>query len=299
MTEEMILNIIQQLKNDFPSVKIIVLTGGECFLLGDLLYKAIQLFSEAGLYVRIVTNAFWANSFRKAYGIIQRLKSIGLSEINVSTGDEHLHWVPFDNIVFAVAAAVRNDMPIVVNIETSDSKKFTCQSLYQDYRMKKYINKPNVQLLNGHWISSEKNKNSYQPINNRSLIHDNTGRCSSIFKTISISPTGQILGCCGLTSQNHKSLQLGNITIQSLHTILENSFQDFIKIWIFTEGPYRILKFCKSQDPSLPSIDENLHICEYCEMLYTSSAFLNAIHKHYKKRLSDVLTKYSILTIKK
>ena len=72
------------------TLKVLVLTGGECMLLGNKIYEIIKHGKENGLLVRIVTNGYWAKSYRIAFNKLQKLKNAGLYEINFSTGDDHL-----------------------------------------------------------------------------------------------------------------------------------------------------------------------------------------------------------------
>jgi len=71
------------------SLKMLVLTGGEPFLLGGSLDDIIEYATKKGLKTRVVTNAFWATSFEKSYDRLTKLWNRGLTEINFSTGDEH------------------------------------------------------------------------------------------------------------------------------------------------------------------------------------------------------------------
>lgn len=51
-------NFVKQVKSVYPSITHAVLTGGECFVLGEDLYKMIDLLHTHDFSIRIVTNAF-------------------------------------------------------------------------------------------------------------------------------------------------------------------------------------------------------------------------------------------------
>ena len=63
---ERILDYIDQAARDFPTLKLVVFSGGECFLLRDDLDKAIARAAGHGLATRCVTNGYWATSKRAA-----------------------------------------------------------------------------------------------------------------------------------------------------------------------------------------------------------------------------------------
>ena len=48
------------------TLKVVVFTGGECFLLGLRLRLAIAYASHRGLSTRVVTNGYWATSVERA-----------------------------------------------------------------------------------------------------------------------------------------------------------------------------------------------------------------------------------------
>ena len=90
---------IKQASKTLPSLKLVVFTGGECFLLGEGLARAVATASECGFASRCVTNGYWAVSKDSAAGKMALLKKAGLTEINFSTGDEHQKFVSFERIV--------------------------------------------------------------------------------------------------------------------------------------------------------------------------------------------------------
>lgn len=297
MDYDMIIKAIDNAVNSYSDIKLIVLTGGECFLLGEeILANVIRHIHKLGLLSRIVTNAFWATSFKKAYKSLLYLHECGLTEINVSTGDEHLKWVPFDNIINAIVASVRNKIPISVNIESSIYKSFGNKDLMNDCRIQKYLDSGLIYIVNGHWVSSSQTESDKTNREFAYISSGNTLRCTSIFISPSILPDGSVIACCGLTSQDHKSLTLGNILSSDLSCIFEKSIYDFIKLWIYTDGPFSLLKFCNEVNPQLPAIDRELHICEYCKLLYTNEDYFSTLNEHYRSKIPSLVSKYKILT---
>src|SRR5207247_1756710 len=63
---ERILDYIDQAAGDFPSLRLVVFSGGECFLLRRDLDAAIERATSRGLATRCVTNGYWATSPRAA-----------------------------------------------------------------------------------------------------------------------------------------------------------------------------------------------------------------------------------------
>jgi MoaA/NifB/PqqE/SkfB family radical SAM enzyme len=68
----------------YDSIKVLVLTGGECLVYGRRLETIIRYATDLGLSVRVVTNGFWAKTYDKAYRKVEQLVAAGLKEINFS-----------------------------------------------------------------------------------------------------------------------------------------------------------------------------------------------------------------------
>ena len=113
---------------EYPSIKMLVFSGGECTLLKQDLLEMISYAYSKGLSTRIVTNGWWAKSYKIATEKIKILKEAGLNEINFSTGDDHQEWIPFRNVRNAAVAAYRNGLICAINVETKDSSSFDIPS---------------------------------------------------------------------------------------------------------------------------------------------------------------------------
>lgn len=75
---------IEQAK-ELPSIKTIVFTGGECFLLGRQLDELIKKANRNGYITRVITNGYWATSYDAANKRLDSLMNAGLNEINLLT----------------------------------------------------------------------------------------------------------------------------------------------------------------------------------------------------------------------
>ncbi|MDR0506240.1 MAG: hypothetical protein LBH32_05435 [Dysgonamonadaceae bacterium] len=296
---------IDQSLEVYNTIKLLILTGGECFTLGKDMNCIIKYASSKGLYIRVVTNGYWATSFDKAYKILHELAGAGLTEINFSTGDEHQMWIPYDNIVYGIMAALELNLAVAINVESSKLSQFNINQLKYDVRLEKYKSLFDKKLLifGGVWMpfiksTEEKlnttsiyNKNEKSPL----ILHHQKGRCASLFNTISIDPFHQMVACCGLTVSYIPYLRLGSVKKYSLHFLYEYQFHDFIKIWLFTEGPEKILQFCRKK-LNLPSIDTTKwHICQICVEIFRDKQNLSILRQNYGDLFPNVMLKYTLL----
>ena len=110
LSYDMMIDIIDSSVKQFPGLKVLVLTGGEVLSLDINIIKNVLSYAKGkGLSTRIVSNGFWASNITKTYQILNELVDSGLDEVNLSTGDEHLKFVPLENILNVAICAEKID----------------------------------------------------------------------------------------------------------------------------------------------------------------------------------------------
>ena len=276
------------------SLKVLVLTGGECFLLGNDLNLIIDYASRIGLSVRVVTNGYWAKSPEIAKEKLLELSKCGLKEVNFSTGDDHQEWVSYDNIVYGSIAALDLGLTCVINVESHDKSKFKSSLFYEDERLKKYVdinNKNRLMITNGVWIPFDNdNIISY---NNLTINNNESKGCKSLFSSISINPYSNMLACCGLTSEYLPCMRLGSVQTHSIKDLYERQFKDFMKIWLFVDGPQKILKYIYEKR----GINNTFigHNCAICAEIFKDYKNIQCIYYNCNDIITSVMLKYNII----
>ncbi|CUP53798.1 radical SAM protein [Bacteroides thetaiotaomicron] len=278
------------------SLKVLVLTGGESFLLKDDLVEILEYGSSKGLVTRVVTNGYWAQSYQKAYNTLLNLREHGLKEINYSTGDDHQEWVPYENIVNGCIAAMDLNLTCVVNVETHDNSKFDGNTFFLDSRLRTYFDHTKyetpLKIEKGLWIPF--NSESHITTDNIIPKEDiSRTRCYSLFTTIPINPFSYMMSCCGLVSEHVIPFRLGSLKKQTVKELYEMQFNDLMKIWLYTEGPYNILKYIYEKR----GIDRNIsgHICAICAEIFRENENIQCVKDNYEELFASVMFKYLLL----
>jgi len=279
------------------NVFVLVLTGGEPFLLGNDLEKIVGHSAPKGLIVRIVTNGYWAKSYQEAYDILSNLRNKGLKEINFSTGDDHLQWVDYENIVNGSMAAMDLGLTCLINVETHDNSSFNGDVFRNDSRLTDYFDKlkyaNSLRVERGMWVPFNDNSTiSYDKIekNNENLCKK---RCDSLFTTLPITPYSQLMACCGLTCEHIVPFRLGNLRHKTMKELYEAQFKDLLKIWLFVEGPYTVLEYIYSKR----GIDKKIigHTCYICAEIFRDEENINYIKDNYSEIMPTIMFKYFLL----
>lgn len=281
---------IDEVIRDFPEVVACVFTGGECTTLGSDLIKILEYSQSNGFKNRIVTNGHWASNEVKALNYLKRLKDSGLKELNLSTGDEHQKWIPFDKIVYACKAAVKIGMFVAVNIESTPQSIFTSKNMMEDKRISNDIVNGKIVVKDSLWIEFSGATHNFKE---KEVL--NEGACVNLFNTISITPNGYLQACCGLTCKNNKYLTLGNIQNHSLRRLYEEQFDDLIKLWLYTHGPKKIYTFLCHEKGCEDSSFKYPHICSLCNHILKDDDNMNIIQSKISDILPSVLLKYQFI----
>lgn len=288
MEKNQIIKYIDEALQEYPTIKVLVITGGECFVLGDDLEDIIRHASKYKIIIRVVTNAFWAKTYDIAYKRLKKLVDVGLNEINFSTGDNHLKYVGIENIENAVLASnALGLMSICISLEAHNNSHYKLIDLHNNSRIKHLISAGNVITLNASWMKFKKdllNKDIKEP---NYILNDTKRPCKNLFNGITINPYNQMLACCGLTVEYNKFLKLGSLEKYSIKDLYEKQFEDLFKFWLFVDGP----EFIYEKVMKLRNISKQIfpHECAYCIELTRDQENINYIKELLIKELPEII----------
>jgi hypothetical protein len=223
-------NYIEQ-ATQIPSFKVVVFTGGECFLLGKDLDFLVAKASEGGLVTRFVSNGYWATSKEIARRRLKELTDAGLHEANLSTGDNHAKFVPPDRVKTAAIEAVNAGLTALVMVELFQTSEFNFKKFLGDGEFKELVASGHIGLRLSPWMSFSEN-DVPQSAKYSQLSKSANGRCSTIFDVVTINPDQILIACCGLPFEDLKDLHLGDLRNTSIKDLLDMPSDDFLKVWL-------------------------------------------------------------------
>lgn len=281
----------------YNSLKVICFTGGECLLLGEPLLERIEAASKIAKAIRLVTNGFWGKDYMSAEKLAQNLKKAGTTEMSVSTGDSHLEYVKMPYVINAIEAALNVGIEVNLTVEMFENSKVNSQEIIKNERIKTLLKdfEKKMKIYESPWMPlsySEKIQQKDQYVLTQENAYQFKG-CNSIFNTIGITPENDITVCCGLSRKLIPEL---NYALEdNIGNILQKAGEDFIKIWIFVDGPERIIRWAAGKNKNI--IWENLyaHRCQACLALYKNQEIQKTIKEFYEERVDEVLLKYRSL----
>jgi hypothetical protein len=284
------------------SVRLIVFTGGECFLLGNDLTHAVARCTHHGLSSRCVSNAYWATTEHAAIERLRPLADAGLGDLNVSTGDAHQAFVPVARIINAMRAASALNMRALVVVESRRHRSFSSAALRADPRWSELVSGSNTKcnpvVFESPWMSMDPSAPVDQP--ERKLASLNTlprrSGCDSVLRTIVVTPDERLGACCGLTREQIPELSLGSLRSASMHSLVDGMFDDFLKIWVALDGPDHILAWAADRDPEIRWQGRFAHHCDSCRFMYSDRRVRTVISEHWEEVADDVLFRFATMT---
>ena len=283
------------------SVRQVVFSGGEPFLIGAALDVAVAEATNRRMHTRCVTNAFWAQNEETSYERLKKLKKAGLKELNISTGDHHQKFVPPDNVVYASRAALELDIQTVVVVESMQGREFTAEDIVKDSKLSPILSdfkkKQLFQVIQSPWISVTGN---HQTDHDQSmyLSRENLMRrhgCDSVLSSLAITPREELRACCGILMEKIPELNLGSLREKPLAMLCKDAQEDFMKIWLYVEGPEHILEWLARKDPCMDWEGKYVHQCEVCRALYRDFRIRELVRENFQEKVPDVLFRFSLL----
>jgi hypothetical protein len=296
---EEITNFITESNELFKgNLKGVVFSGGECFLLKDDLVSAVKYASTLGLSTRCVSNGYWGKTTKMARNRLQSLKDAGLREINISTGDDHQKFVKFESVLNCVIEAAELGINALIVVEGHESSNFKYDDVVNHPRFldfkKNSKNASRISVFNNIWIPFNKdrkivhNDELKQTLEKLSLFRG----CDNILQNLVLTPHNKIACCCGLTMEHIPEMKIGDYSHGNLETCFKNQYQDFLKIWLWVEGPEKIYYFASQKNKNIKYNSELTHNCQACVEIYQNPLIKETIKQYWHEIFDEVMFKY-------
>lgn len=242
MTPEEAMGYIDQ-ASEIPTVEWISFTGGEPFLLPEMLASLTGYASDRGLRTECVTNCFWAKSEEGAQGLLEMLGENGLDAVNISADDFHQRHIPFVRVGNCYKAAKRLGLKIIIMCSAARSSSLRIGNVIQGLGDNGIHNirdgKPEKP------VSALAVETGFVPVGRAKKLPEEEwligespveGPCREVLRDIGISPSGDVLPCCSAAGIV-EGARLGNAKEGGLVGIIEGASEDPLFVTLSTDGP--------------------------------------------------------------
>ena len=252
-------------------VRVLSLTGGEPFYNKRNLREIATFGERNGLFVSVVTNAFWASTQRKAVGILKELRAIKL--ISISTDIYHLESIPFERVENAIMGARKLGIPYTVSVCTENETDRAYKELLD--KLSGITEKDTI--LTAITFRAGRALKNLNASNYETSENPPASACSAASSPV-IFPDGRVVACIGpvIDLAFPHPLVLGNLRESTLHEILEtaesNPILHAIRIW----GPRKLISMIKETELNqyLPERYIKDSVCNACYCLVSNSKII-------------------------
>jgi hypothetical protein len=251
---------------------------------------------------RVVTNGYWATSDRAARRRLGPLIEAGLNELNFSTGDDHARFVPVRNVVRGLAAGLDFGLTQVLMVEDRVGREVTRQTVLdlaavESPTLRSALEGGHIAILESPWMEFAAHGRPVRQAAGTTVNAANLALrepCKSVLTTVVVTPSERLGVCCGLPREQIPELHAGSLRDHSLRELVDRALSDFLAIWLFVEGPERILAWAAGKDPRLEWEDLYAHNCDACRAIFKDPLVMAVIRDHYAEKYNQVLMKFAL-----
>ncbi len=294
MTRQDILDLISRIPKEMPHVRFVVFSGGEVTLLREDLLVAISLLTKLGLGSRVVSNGHWGRTDQSAAWWIDQFLTAGLSELNLSTGDEHKEFVPFDSVARAASHAVHRGLLTMIVVEGKDTSRFNMEELRTHPLIAEILNSDQMRqkliLLTNIWMPFH----SGTDITNESVLAEQQSEgCDNIFENFVVNPYGYLMSCCGLTMEYIPELKVGHINSDHLQEAYSEQYTNLLKLWIWLDGTRLIF----DQAVARSGLDKQMispHVCSICAQIFQDPDLRRTVGELVAEKAEEIVFRSAI-----
>lgn len=282
MTYDQMQSYVDMSLEAYPdSINRFSLTGGECMLLKKDVGRILSYCSGKGLECFMVSNAYWATDYEKARKILRHLQRCGLNSVAFSTGEDHDKYVPWTNVRNAVAAAAHLGLSPELRYEDRPGRTAILQCLEADEQVGPLIKTHHIRVSKSTWMNFNNNGPKSRVWKIPFREHEGMGGCKSLFQDVIINPYGEVYACCGIGVCRIPQMRIGNVNREPIKAIYEHAFEDFLKIWLYMEGPNAVLKYVHEKTGQKKFNWHTSHNCDICRAIFTDGEIIPCIRENF------------------
>lgn len=281
---------IDQAVEAFPLLRHVTFSGGEALLLKDDLMRAIAHCRMHRLSTRLVSNGFWGARKETAKRMVDRLEAAGLQELNLSTGIDHIQYVPLRSVISAAKASVERGIRTLVTIEADICHMGVSSEVLRDEWAGSAIARGVLSVISNSWVNF---KPGSEERNNKELDAERPNGCAQLFDTVTVTPADQLAACCGLTMEHIPEMKIGSLQDSDILSLYKLQFDDFMKMWISVDGPARIIQRITAGTPLKTDLKFS-HPCEACAFLHLNPAVAGLVREGYEGFVSEIVDRFAM-----
>ncbi len=262
----------------FGSVRTVHFSGGDPFLLPDLMIAGIRLATELGMRTAAVTSGYWGKTPKRALATLEPMAAAGLSELSVSYDDMHAAFLPAAHLVNAVRAARELDLMVYVSVTVEPGSRIDGEEVRRllgpeldEARVR--INEVGINTTGrAAELADEAARRARAAAD---LVY--RGSCRMVLRVIEVTQDGRVLPCCGVLPHADRMVIGRADRPQGLADALRNAARDPLWERIASVGPVELLVEATADTDRPLGPQEFDGICTACDRLFNDAELLELV----------------------
>ena len=276
---------------DEDTIRLIVFTGGEPFLLGTKLSGLVGAATQRGFRTRVVTSGYFAKTVSQARLRLAPLVSAGLNELCVSWDEYHEEFVSFAVIrALTTALSAYPSVSLSFNIVQGLDPKWTASRIRCELAL------PETTIIGETSLNITGRAAMEHGIHDRSPTAQ-LGPCSFVLTGPTLSAKGHLLACCGVIPDTPRLRLASDFQPSDLENALADAKRSTLLKWIYLRGPYAIAEWISNEyDVPIPSRLQVGGNCEACKILFETDDLAQHIDDALARRQAEIESEAALLT---
>jgi hypothetical protein len=175
------------------------------------------------------------------------------------------------------------------------------QSTFDDVMLRdelgEFIDAGTVFIARDAWTPDPGGRGS-APVTHEQLLADEPdragGRCTQIMNIVSVTPSQQLIACCGQPLEEVPRLRLGSVAERRLEDVLNAAPPELLKMWLHVAGPREIARFVARHLPEY-QIPVAATICQMCVAVQRDPRAMRIVAENAHEVVQTVAEQYARL----
>lgn len=195
-----------------------------------------------------------------------------------------------ESVINSAEAVSNEGILTLITVEMDGEENECLLRITSDKRIKNLIRTKSIAVQSNSWMPfNNKASKEKQKIDKDSI---KVG-CDQIFGNCVITPRDNLSACCGLTLEHIPEMRLGKISDGHMGNLYRSQANDFLKFWINTDGPARIIERLMGER-SEDILDGVVHICQACVILHKNMDVRKELADRFEEFVPEIMTRFSI-----
>jgi pyruvate-formate lyase-activating enzyme len=284
MDEALARRAIAEAQRLVPTLELVTFSGGEPFLVPDLLRTLHAYAADLDLTCGVVTNAFWARSRQAALAALEPLAEHGLVDFTTSLDVYHLAYAPAERVRVALEAALDLGLRTHLNIVVRSGSDVREANAHEVLGMSKAaLQRVTCCEFSPTLVGSAADRLTAADVVTIDDPDALRAACPYVLRSLTITPGGTVHGCCGVGGASDDGpsalLRIGSLLEETLEELHDRMTRNLAFHVIAREGPYALLELGWQTDPALAVRSEFAHICDVCHELTVNELLRGAVRR--------------------